>query len=66
MTKDKTTALQMLGYRVLCRFQAQGQVAFLQKMLAGKLPIRPHAIAMTKNILFVEELKNGWKFYGKT
>ena len=21
---------------------------------------------MTKNILFVEELKNGWKFYGKT
>lgn len=21
---------------------------------------------MTKNILFVDELKNGWKFYGKT
>ena len=42
------------------------QVAFLQKMLTGKLPIKPHSIAMTKNILFVEELKNGWKFYGKT
>lgn len=42
------------------------QVAFLEKMLADKLPIKPHAIAMTKNILFVEELKNGWKFYGKT
>jgi beta-lactamase class D len=42
------------------------QVAFLEKMLVGKLPIKPHAIAMTKNILFVEELKNGWKFYGKT
>lgn len=42
------------------------QVAFLEKILAGKLPIKPHAIAMTKNILFVEELKNGWKFYGKT
>lgn len=42
------------------------QVAFLQKMLAGKLPVKPHAVAMTKNILFVEELKNGWKFYGKT
>lgn len=42
------------------------QVAFLQKMLAGELPIKPHAVAMTKNILFVEELKNGWKFYGKT
>lgn len=42
------------------------QVAFLQKMLAGKLPVKPHAVAMTKNIIFVEELKNGWKFYGKT
>jgi len=42
------------------------QVAFLEKMLTGKLPIKPHAVAMTKNILFVEELKNGWKFYGKT
>ena len=42
------------------------QIAFLQKMLAGKLPIKPHATAMTKNILFIEDLKNGWKFYGKT
>lgn len=42
------------------------QIAFLEKMLEGKLPIKPHAIAMTKNILFVEELKNGWKLYGKT
>lgn len=42
------------------------QVVFLQKMLAGKLPVKPHATTMTKNILFVEELKNGWKFYGKT
>lgn len=42
------------------------QVGFLQKMLTGKLPIKPHAVLITKNILFVEELKNGWKFYGKT
>ena len=42
------------------------QVGFLEKMLAGKLSVKPHAIAMTKNILFVEELKNGWKLYGKT
>lgn len=42
------------------------QVAFLQKMLDGKLPIKPHAIAMTRNILFVQELKDGWKLYGKT
>lgn len=42
------------------------QIAFLQNMLAGKLPVKPNAIEMTKNILFVEDLKNGWKFYGKT
>lgn len=42
------------------------QIGFLEKMLTGKLPIKPHAIEMTKNILFVEDLKNGWKFYGKT
>jgi beta-lactamase class D len=42
------------------------QVAFLEKMLAGTLPIKPYAIEMTKNILFLEELKNGWKLYGKT
>lgn len=48
------------------KISAIEQIAFLQKMLAGKLPIKRHAIAMTKNILFVEELKNGWKFYGKT
>jgi beta-lactamase class D len=42
------------------------QVSFLEKMLAGKLTIKTDAVAMTKNILFVEELKNGWKFYGKT
>ncbi len=42
------------------------QVAFLEKMLSGKLLINAHAIRMTKNILFVEELKNGWKLYGKT
>lgn len=42
------------------------QAAFLQKMLAGKLPVKSHAITMTKNILFIEDLQNGWKLYGKT
>lgn len=42
------------------------QIAFLEKMLYNKLPIKHHAITMTKHIMFVEELKDGWKFYGKT
>lgn len=42
------------------------QVEFLQRMLQKKLPISEHAFQMTKNILFKEELQNGWKLYGKT
>lgn len=41
-------------------------VAFLEKLLIDALPVSQHAHSMTKNILFVEELKNGWKLYGKT
>lgn len=42
------------------------QVLFLQKMISGKLPLSGHAIAMTKRILFKEELSNGWQLFGKT
>jgi beta-lactamase class D len=42
------------------------QVLFLQKMIQGKLPLSAHAVAMTKRILFKEELKNGWQLFGKT
>jgi beta-lactamase class D len=42
------------------------QIVFLQQMLANKWPIKPKAYAMTKTILFVDELKNGWTLYGKT
>lgn len=42
------------------------QVDFLEKMLTNQLPIKHHALQMTKNILFLEELKAGWKLYGKT
>lgn len=42
------------------------QVNFIQKMISEQLPISPHAIQMTKAILFKEELDHGWKLYGKT
>ncbi len=48
------------------RISSAQQCTFLQQMLAGKWPIKPQAYAMTKQILFVEELKNGWTLYGKT
>lgn len=42
------------------------QIAFLEKMLEGKLPIKSSALLMTKKIMFLEELSYGWKLYGKT
>ena len=41
------------------------QIAFLQKLIDGSLPVSPQSQKMTKNILFVEELPNGWNLYGK-
>jgi beta-lactamase class D OXA-29 len=42
------------------------QVAFLQKMVDGQLPVSQKSIAMTKKIMFVQELPGGWTLYGKT
>jgi beta-lactamase class D len=42
------------------------QIVFLQNMLEGKLPVSFNSQEITKNILFHENLPEGWKFYGKT
>lgn len=42
------------------------QTLFIQKMLKGGLSVTSESIEMTKAILLVEELSNGWKLYGKT
>lgn len=41
------------------------QVAFLIKLLKGELPVSAHAHSMTKKILYVGDLPDGWKLYGK-
>jgi beta-lactamase class D len=48
------------------KISPEEQAIFIEKLLANTLPVSEHAQTMTKNILFVEELKNGWKLYGKT
>lgn len=42
------------------------QVAFLENLINNKLPVSIKAHEMTKKIMFVENLTNGWKLYGKT
>ena len=42
------------------------QVTFLQNLVNRQLPVSSKAYNITKRIIFVEELPNGWKLYGKT
>lgn len=42
------------------------QIAFLQKLIRDELPVSDKAQEMTKRIMFIDNLKNGWKLYGKT
>jgi beta-lactamase class D len=48
------------------RISVKEQVQFLRKMLQHKLGVTNHAVAMTKNILFKEQLPQDWKLFGKT
>jgi beta-lactamase class D len=41
------------------------QISFLEKLVEEKLPVSSHAHKMTKAILFVEKLANGWELFGK-
>lgn len=42
------------------------QLMFLEKLITNTLPASKSAHELTKNILYLETLKNGWKLYGKT
>lgn len=42
------------------------QVIFLDQFLNSKLPVTEESKKYTKNILFLEDLSDGWKLYGKT
>ncbi len=44
----------------------QEEVTFLQKLLASDLPVSQKAQEMTRNILYIKTLPNGWKLYNKT
>lgn len=48
------------------KISTREQVAFIQKILQEEHPVSSNAIHMTKQILFIEELPNGWKLFGKT
>ncbi len=64
--KDKNNGLTVAWLSSSLKISAEEQTVFLQKLLENKLPVSLKSQKMTKNILFVEDLQNGWKLYGKT
>ena len=48
------------------KISPEEQVAFLDRMSNRKLSISKKAYNMTKEIIYIQELSNGWKLYGKT
>lgn len=44
----------------------QEQISFLENMLDSKLSVSAKAVEYTRNILYLEEMTNNWKLFGKT
>ena len=48
------------------KISAKEQVDFLEKFLRNDLPVTKGSLEMTKKILFIEDIEDGWKLSGKT
>jgi beta-lactamase class D len=42
------------------------QIVFIEKLIKEELPVSEHAHKMTKQLLYLEEINDGWKLFGKT
>lgn len=42
------------------------QLHFLEDLVNSKLPVTEESLSFTKSILYIEDLADGWKLYGKT
>jgi len=64
--KGKNNGLTNSWLSSSLKISPEEQTIFMQKIINNELPISPKALQMTKSIIFVEDLPNGWKLYGKT
>lgn len=65
-TKAKPDALTTGWITSSIKISPVEQVEFLEKFLNSKLNLKKEAENHTRQILFLQDLDNGWKFYGKT
>jgi beta-lactamase class D len=64
--KDKNNGLTNAWLSSSLQISGREQITFLEKLIDNKLPVSDKAHEMTKKILFVEDLPNNWKLFGKT
>ncbi len=64
--KGKNNGLTNAWLSSSLEISPNAQVTFIEDLLASKLQVSKDAQAKTRNILYVEDLSNGWKLYGKT
>ncbi len=64
--KGKNNSLTHSWLSSSLKISGDEQIVLIEKLLADKLPVSKKAQALTRNIMFVEELDGGWKLYGKT
>lgn len=48
------------------KISPEEQIQFIEDLLESTLPVSKEAQKFTRNIMFLENLDNGWKLYGKT
>lgn len=48
------------------KISPKGQVVLINKMINRGVPLSNNAIQITKELLFIETLADGWKLFGKT
>ncbi len=64
--QDISSGLTTFWLSSSLKISPEEQTLFLCNMLQKRLPISKKAFEFTRNILFLEQLPNGWKLFGKT
>jgi beta-lactamase class D len=63
--KDMSGGLTEAWMESSLKITPREQIFFLEKIINETLPVSAHSFAMTKKIVFLDEI-NDWKLYGKT
>lgn len=64
--KNKDNRLTHAWLSSSLEISAEEQMVFLEKLISNTLPVSIYAQTMTKNCMYLKDLLNGWKLYGKT